>query len=254
MLYTSSDEFWRFSSEIARTRRYIRTPKAEEILKLVSKTCLSRLRELPQGWLTWRAQIGHDWERDENIDDFIPCPHPRERMKPLTNRAQEGRVNPKGIPCLYLATMEETAISEVRPWIGSLVSLAQFRLTKTLRVIDCSVRHEGDFRFHSKPLTSKQREEAIWASIDHAFSEPITQTDDVADYAATQVLAELFKSEGYDGVVYKSAFGKKGYNIALFDVHAADLINCTLYKVKSVQYDFRQDGNTYFLPSTDSKP
>jgi hypothetical protein len=29
--------------------------------------------------------------------------HPLERMKPLKDRAQEGRVNPKGIPCLYAA-------------------------------------------------------------------------------------------------------------------------------------------------------
>src|ERR1039458_6332974 len=36
-------------------------------------------------------------------------------MKPKPEKAKEGRVNPKGIPCLHLATHEDTAMSEVRP-------------------------------------------------------------------------------------------------------------------------------------------
>ena len=47
-------------------------------------------------------------------------------MKPLGGRATDGRANPRGIPCLYLATTKETAMSEVRPWIGSYVSAGQF--------------------------------------------------------------------------------------------------------------------------------
>ncbi|MBD9455904.1 RES family NAD+ phosphorylase [Rhizobium sp. RHZ02] len=51
-----------------------------------------------------------------------------------------------------------------------------------------------------------------------AFSTPADRSDDAAEYAPTQILAELFRSLGYDGVAYKSAFGEEGDNIAIFNI------------------------------------
>jgi hypothetical protein len=133
--FDSWHSFRTFSREVARERRYIRTSEAENFLATVAATCGVRARNASAGWITWRAQLGHGWRREEQIDDELPSAFGPARMKPLADRAQEGRVNPKGIPCLYLATMLETAISEVRPWIGSLVSVAQFRTTRPLRIV-----------------------------------------------------------------------------------------------------------------------
>ncbi|WP_366931004.1 RES family NAD+ phosphorylase [Mesorhizobium sp.] len=49
-------------------------------------------------------------------------------MRPLAGRASEGRANPKGIPCLYMAVDRHTALAECRPWIGSLVSIGAFKI------------------------------------------------------------------------------------------------------------------------------
>jgi hypothetical protein len=57
-------------------------------------------------------------------------------MKPPNNMAREGRVNPKGIPCLYLADERNTAMAETRPWLGSYISLGEFKTVRGLRVID----------------------------------------------------------------------------------------------------------------------
>ena len=59
-------------------------------------------------------------------------------MMPLPDRANEGRVNPKGIPCLYFSSDRDTAMTETRPWIGSLVSVAQFVMLRELTVVDWS--------------------------------------------------------------------------------------------------------------------
>jgi RES domain len=76
----------------------------------------------------------------------------------------------------------------------------------------------------------------------------VTDTDDVADYAPTQVLAELFRREGYDGVAYKSAFGKDGYSIALFELDSAAQLNGALHEVQSVEYKFSKDPrDQYFI-------
>ena len=49
-----------------------------------------------------------------------------------------------------------------------------------------------------------------------------TASDDRADYAATQIVAELFRQNGFDGIAYRSSSGP-GHNIALFDLNAANV-------------------------------
>lgn len=245
-LFASWRSYWDFSREVARMRRYVRTPESTAFLEAVARTCALREKTIPEGWIARRAQLGHDWRFEEQIQDEVPAAYPPKRMKPLADRAYEGRVNAKGIPCLYLATKRDTAISEVRPWIGSLVSVGQFRIERTLRVVDCSLHHASKIFYLDEPPVA-EREQAVWSYIDRAFSEPMTRSDDTAEYAATQVLAELFRDRGYDGVIYKSAFGEEGFNVAIFDLDAATLLNCGLYKVTGASFQSRQEDNPYFV-------
>ncbi len=135
-------------------------------------------------------------------------------------------------------------MSEVRPWIGSLVSLALFKIVRPLKIIDCTRGHSKRPLFLSEPA-AERREAAVWAHIDRAFSEPTTRMEDRADYAPTQVLAEMFRENGHDGVAYKSSFGiDDGYNVALFDLNAAECVNRTLYSVKRAKFEFKQEDDT----------
>lgn len=88
--------------------------------------------------------------------------------------------------------------------------------------------------------------QSVWADIDRAFSQPVSPSDDTADYVPTQIIADLFKSKGYDGIIYRSAFGG-GYNVALFDLEMAELSNCGLYTVKDLKFDFGQAGKPYVV-------
>jgi RES domain len=153
---------------------------------------------------------------------------------------------PRGIPCLYLASTAETAIAEARPWIGSYVSVAQFRIVRPLRIIDCSQGHNKQPLYLDEPDPA-ERTAAVWAHIDRAFSEPMTRSDDVADYVPTQIIAELFKREGFDGIGYKSNFGENGYNLAIFDLDAAKILNCGLHRVDGIKLTSSQQDNPYFI-------
>src|SRR4029079_425586 len=62
----------------------------------------------------------------------------KSRMMPFTDKAKEGRVNPKGVPCLYCATDPDTAMAEMRAWNDSYLSVARLRVKDDLRCIDCS--------------------------------------------------------------------------------------------------------------------
>ena len=162
-------------------------------------------------------------------------------------------MNPKGIPCLYLSTTANAAMSEVRPWIGSLVTVAQFAVARDLTVVNCALSHDqylhlafGRRQFF-EAIPDHEIDEIVWARIDLAFAEGVTASDDMAEYAATQTIAELFRSEGYNGIQYKSAFGKDAFSVALFDLDAAVQLDGTLYKTKSAEFIFEQTGNPYYV-------
>ena len=250
--FDSWDSYRRFARRLARESRYLRTPEEDRFLRELLTTATTRIVDLSAGLGLWRAQRGHGWRPlcidGEHVDD-IPAAHPPERMKPVPGRAKEGRANPKGIPVLYLSTRGQTAMSEVRPWLGSLVSLAHFRTTRPFRVVDLSIpdADTGRLRIHFSEPDPEEREQAVWTQLGRAFSEPTTSADDTADYAPTQLIAELFKNDGYDGIAYSSAFGENGHNIVLFDLDAAELASCTLHEVKSLEFNFKQTDNPYWI-------
>ena len=120
-------------------------------------------------------------------------------------------------------------------------------------IVDLSVFHRGSFvLFFSEPDAS-ERERAVWTQIDQAFSEPMASADDAAEYVPTQLIAELFKKEGYDGIAYKSAFGDDGYNIVLFDPADEELTSCTLFEAKSLEFSFEQTDNPYWIEKDGSR-
>jgi len=252
-VYESEDAYWRFARTVLWHQRYVREREANEFLSALLKQAAEKVETIPEGSILWRAQLGHDWiSRDEHVAQYEePIGFPPERMKPLRDRAVEGRANPKGIPYLYVATQRDTALAEVRPWVGADISAAQLRVLRDLRVVDCT-RHEKH-SFLLLGLTPEEHwDDDVWADVDDAFSRPVTLADDSADYVPTQVIAELFKSGGFDGVAYASAVGE-GHNIALFDLDAVAVHGCAVHSLKSIEFTFEQSSNSYVVSSeTDS--
>jgi hypothetical protein len=253
---------WRSYIEFARsvrhTRRFVWTARETAFLETVRATNRDRDVDLRKGMILYRAQLGTDLEIRTD-DDGMPLyeesvGYCAARMKPRLNQAKEGRANPAGIPVLYLGTTEKTAISEVRPWKGTSVSVAQFEILRPLRAIDLSRGHGKsslgeiglDRFFGGDPVESVIKERAVWIDIDSAFSEPVTGSDDLADYVPTQILAELFRDVGYDAVIYKSQFDEAGFNVVIFEPDCADPINCAPYEVTEIEVKFKEEGNRWY--------
>ena len=130
------DSYRRFADEARRDRRYFRSDESEAFLHAVLATANAKTATMRAEFpLLWRAQLGCCGPcviKVDGHDREVFYPYPPERMKPRKNRACEGRANPKGLPYLYLATKRETAMSEARPWIGSHISVAQFKASRDL--------------------------------------------------------------------------------------------------------------------------
>jgi len=252
-MFQSWSSFLSFRNKIEHEEEYSQSEEVQKCLAAVIATAGEHVESISTGQRYWRAQSGSaSWPVDDGtgqIIDYRAVPYRAERMKPLRDEAREGRVNPGGIPYLYLATNETTAISEVRPWVGSYVTVAEFETCKPLTLVDCSrceinpvVKTASDLDMLWK-LTSPESEEVpkiVWRWIDLAFSKPVDRDDSTADYIPTQIIAELFKTNGFSGIKYRSVFNG-GSNLALFDIDSAQQVGeGKVVQVTKLDLDFQQ--------------
>jgi len=249
----SWNSFLFFRRNKKQEERYFHDKETQEFFATLLTSVKDRIEAIPKGQQYWRAQLGCDDEPRYDFAgrfvDYNAVPYSSKRMKPESEMASEGRINPKGIPCLYLSTDEKTAISEVRPWVGLYVTVVQFKTVKDLKVTDCSCGEinpmnvtvdDLDKLWKLKHPTPGEAIKTIWRWIDKEFSEPVDRNDNSADYVPTQIIAELFKTNGFDGIKYRSLFDN-GKNLALFDTNSAKQIDDgKVLQVTKCDVDFKQ--------------
>jgi hypothetical protein len=201
MAIVSNDDWKRFRYEVKNNNRYIFSPfisqgvqansnliSSAEFLRnlLFSVRKGNRLIKVEKGTLLWRAQLGgtrYTPPPDTLVDedgietacvgggqhrDFLKA-HDCVRMTPYSDKAKEGRINPKGIPCLYTAAEPRTAMSEVKPAIGSYLTLAEFVTQKNLTMVDFATSQIEFADPDVGPATEEEWEALEWEEINDSF-------------------------------------------------------------------------------------
>lgn len=246
MEFKSHNDFDNFQRNVRFERRYVHSATVVEFLEALKTTLPGRILSLSKGAVLYRAQIGYD---EHNVEgEVMISGFSEQRMKPNREFCGEGRANPRGIAYLYLSNHLDTCMAEMRPQRGQMLSVAQFEVQRNLNLVNCySVAQEfGNIELvFSPPTTQEEIRNAIWWQINQAFSRPISRGDTSSDYIPTQILAEFFRHHDFDGICFKSGLGE-GHNFVLFDLAAAELINCGLHDVKAVKYEFGECANRYY--------
>ena len=93
--------------------------------------------------------------------------------------------------------VQSELVTEVRPWIGSEISVAQFKALRDLRAVDLSRGHNqvsfGHLTFNhllgEEAPDAETKKKAVWIDIDSAFSRPVTLSDDTATHYQFQWIA-----------------------------------------------------------------
>lgn len=150
-----------------------------------------------------------------------------------------GRLNRAGVSFLYLATNIETAINEVRPDPGHLVSIGKFKSLNHLKIID----------FDKIFINLSKNEELLESftflnHIDQLFSHPITQ-DERHLYIITQFFADIFRKIGFDAIKFTSSVGD-GQNLLIFDPSNFEYVESEenkVYKIESIRYSIHSLEN-----------
>jgi hypothetical protein len=214
------DAYQTFADKVVNKSRFVLDEESKKFKAFLQDSARKRKRAVGQDQQLVRARKGH-----AGIKNTLFEAHPiKEMLAPPPEKASEGRINPKGIPCFYAADSIETAVSEMRPWIGELISVAFFRPFSTISAIDLTNDIENPISLKrcmgkQPPISPAEIETQLWSELNHAFSKPVSNTTEAAEYAPTQIISEWFKFWGYDGVVYKSSIHTDGKNYAFFNTN-----------------------------------
>lgn len=224
-------------------------PEWAEHIKHVNRFCLT---EEQQGFLgtalDFVGRTPHNFPATKPLFRARKHAVKQERSFPLCRMGappiemhQGGRCSPVGIPCLYLASDPETAIAETRPWKSALVSVATFRLTRSIKLADLrDIGHRAVF-LPQKDGNNPEDERATIGRVaylvflNNSFSRP-SHEDSAIDYAPTQFVASILKANGFDGIIYSSLLRSMGFNVALFTTALAAPRSVDVYEVKDVDY------------------
>lgn len=196
--------------------------EVQRALWLIDEIFLNDFREefvvsIPKDAIFYRARI-LDIEDDKRVDKGIGYSKERlygynwqESKEPPASKAKAGRMSRENEVALYLASDEITACSEIKPSIRQMVSVAQFKSTEDIQVIDFSKLK------YSRPLNINDEKYDVDArqflqNVLALFTTPVCNED----YCITQNIADHFREKGYTGFIYRS-FYTNGNNYTFFD-------------------------------------
>lgn len=184
---------------------------------------------LKKGSTLYRARPGF-----ANADDK-PIPYTGSEIgAPPANKALASRASPKGKRVLYCADNEKTAIAEIRPQRGLIVSVAKMQTSNDLRILDLCTQLPPLNPFEEESLRYELELREVLADFSEELATPLRRTDDPSDYIASQKISALVEEAGYDGIIYRSAMAPSGRNVVLFAPDAAAPVESELVEVKQI--------------------
>jgi len=158
---------------------------------------------------------------------------------PPKHLATHGRANPTGIPYLYLGSLPQTAISEIRPHTGEVACVADFLIPPNLTLVDLRNPRKlvSPFVLGGAGAIGQLRADIPFLErLGNELTRPVLPRSAAIDYIPSQYLCEFIKKRGYDGVIYRSSVSE-GINLALFEPRIASGGAISLYKVTRVIID-----------------
>ncbi len=183
-----------------------------------------------------------------NEDGIEPFPL-KEMGAPPSQKATAGRANPFGISYLYVASNPSTAIAETRPHKKAQVSVATLSIINTLKLVDLRDPKAtvSPFRLSESQLKKAHASISLLITLGEELTTPGAPNQANLEYLSSQYICELIKSDGYEGVIYKSSLGD-GDNYAVFADQRLNIDCVTTHSVNDINITHVENS----LPSSKS--
>lgn len=199
---------------------------------------------LPAGSVFYRARVGvksrlarrHPGPNQERDFRYLPYTG-KEIDKPPLKLAAEGRFNRAHVSLLYLASHMKTAVAELRPHPGHIVSTAEFVLKRDLKIANFA---SHDIRKYLSDTRLERLRRIL--SIADVLNVPV-QPEHRVLYSVTQLFSDVLREVGFDGLTYSSSLGA-GHNLTCFIEDAFEEVpgKGTVQDVVELQYRIEPSG------------
>ncbi|MCK9364295.1 MAG: RES domain-containing protein [Syntrophales bacterium] len=186
--------------------------KRDQILEPVLLLLDEQSIPLVTGTTLWRARA-----------EGQKLPHTAKEIQnelgpPPLDKAMHSRMSPSGISYMYLSDTPETCLAEIKPDVGTRTWLGQFLTKKDLNILDLA---DVRAQYPDSIFSPDYDHDKNWAtnflkSFAQEISRPFKEESNALGYVPTQVFTELIRSNGYDGIKYKSSQRPTGTNYTLF--------------------------------------
>lgn len=161
-------------------------------------------RQLPTGYALWRARVGFAGDQDLEcsallIDEMGPNP-----------AFPAGRLNLAGQEIFYCAESEHTAVAEVRPARGYLVTTCSLSTKRALNILDLVDGLGAIDPFVCNQLSWMLDLQRLLRNLAARSAKPTNKGDDEDTYLITQGAALVARKMGYDGIRFPSSLQSPG--------------------------------------------
>lgn len=151
-------------------------------------------------------------------------------VPPPGKATSAGRIDPSYIRYLYTSSDIETSIFESRATPGDSVSVAEIKVNKLCKMIS--------FVQPAPVCWGEVGEKEKWLAgfallLPNLFQTP-RRSDEI--YFMCQYISEFYKNQGFDGIMFRSAFmpycfGEDGVNLTFFNFEKCEAISSSVYQV-----------------------
>jgi RES domain len=193
---------------------------------------------LTAGTVIYRARNGYNLIK---VNKYFSKKEPyrgSEIGAPSASDMRPGRANRAGQVALYAADQGTTAVAEVRPARGFLVTVGEWRTKRDLRLLDLFKERPAINPFTDTILADTVELYSLFDAFSLDLSTPLDRGDDLTAYLPSQNLTDGVRAAGYDGIRYLSAMHPEGSNIVLFDPAVVEYVDSKLVTVTEVDVEF----------------
>jgi len=227
---------WHDMQESLRTRTRFVNPDALEVLQMVfdkvdkdvTASGEPLIVEVGPGHelgTLFRARV---FQNDDALEKALEDPD-AQLGPPPSGVGGAGRMNARGISMFYGANSPDVAIAEVRPPVGSRVAIAEFKILRSIRLLDLtrlpqipSVINRSMFDASSLEIARRQK---FLSQLERVLTKPVLPEHSEDGYLLTQVISDYLATHAklnLDGLIFRSAQvpapeNRRPLNVTLFN-------------------------------------
>ncbi len=187
---------------------------------------LFNTKKISQNEYFYRARI-HEYNQEQQYP-------PTQMGAPPAEKSKIGRAQPAGVSYLYTADSAETAIAEVKPFLGAHISIGKFSPKEELSLLNIIPR-SVTIEDHKKSTGLQEVINQLNFS-QRFYSRPF-HPEDPKQYWDTIFVAQTIKNEGYDGFVFESLQKRGGWNFVFFEEEKLECLEVEEKEVKKINIE-----------------